>query len=112
MRRTQSIRNTHPRTSLSLTDQPSDLSTVHESSEPRSVEDILRKHLLEKERENDKVSHRPPPPGFRSFLSIPPPARALTLAHSSNPPSSPSKPNSHPDPPSKRSSPSKKNTKT
>ncbi|KAN0100029.1 hypothetical protein V8E55_000013 [Tylopilus felleus] len=55
MRRTQSIRNTHPRTSLSLTDQPSDLSTVHESSEPRSVEDILRKHLLEKERENDKL---------------------------------------------------------
>ncbi|KAF8555085.1 hypothetical protein OG21DRAFT_1496559 [Imleria badia] len=57
MRRAQSVRTYH-RTSLTLpptgTDHP-DLSILRESSEPPSVEDTLRKQLLEKERENDKL---------------------------------------------------------
>lgn len=60
MRRAQSVR-TYPRTSLTLgptsTDYP-DLSVLRETDEPPSVEDTLRRQLLEKDRENDKVSVR------------------------------------------------------
>lgn len=57
MRRAQSVR-TYPRTSLSLapTTDPSDLThSIRETDESPSVEDTLRKQLLEKDRENDKV---------------------------------------------------------
>lgn len=68
MRRAQSVR-TYPRTSLSLTTpstDPSDLTTLRETDESTSIEDTLRKQLLEKERENDKVL--PPLPFHLLFL--------------------------------------------
>ncbi|KAF8131447.1 hypothetical protein EV363DRAFT_164075 [Boletus edulis] len=56
MRRAQSVR-TYPRTSLTLTNptDPTDLSVLHESEQSTSIEDTLRKQLVEKERENDKL---------------------------------------------------------
>ncbi|KAG8219227.1 hypothetical protein J3R82DRAFT_63 [Butyriboletus roseoflavus] len=75
MRRAQSVR-TYPRSSLNLTTtlDPADLTALRETDETVPIEDTLRKQLLEKDRENDKV-------------------------RASNPPSSPSKPNSPPVPP-------------
>lgn len=111
MRRAQSVR-TYPRTSLTLGSSidHADLSTLRETSEPPSVEDTLRKQLLDKDRENDKVSPRLRP--YLSFVVVVAHARSRAATPSSNPPSLPSKPNSPPVPPSKPSSPSKKNTKT
>lgn len=63
MRRAQSVR-TYPRTSLNLATPAtdlSDLSTLRETDEPASVEDTLRRQLLEKDRENDKVRLSLPP---------------------------------------------------
>ncbi|KAH0837753.1 hypothetical protein J3R83DRAFT_5929 [Lanmaoa asiatica] len=54
MRRAQSVR-TYPRTSLNLSTDTTDLSIVRETDEPTTVEDTLRKQLLEKDRENDKL---------------------------------------------------------
>ncbi|KAG9308997.1 hypothetical protein JVU11DRAFT_11007 [Chiua virens] len=52
MRRAQSVR-TYARTSLSQ--DTTDLAILRESDEPASIEDILRKQLLDKDRENDKL---------------------------------------------------------
>jgi len=51
MRRAQSVR-TYPRTSLNLSTPADDLSTLREDD---SIEDTLRKQLVEKDRENDKL---------------------------------------------------------
>lgn len=59
MRRAQSVR-TYPKPTPAL--GPDDLGTLRESEE--STEDILRKQLLEKDRENDKVTP--------AFLVLPP----------------------------------------
>lgn len=73
MRRAQSVR-TYPRTSLNLgTIDPSDLSAIRETDELATIEDTLRKQLLEKDRENDKVRpvYLPPFPPARPFRHTP-----------------------------------------
>ena len=52
MRRAQSVRNYYPRPSLAQVD---DLGILRESEDSESVEDVLRKQLMDKERECDKV---------------------------------------------------------
>jgi len=54
MRRAHSVR-TYPRTSLSLSTDQTDLSILRETDDPPSIEDTLRKQLLDKDRENDKL---------------------------------------------------------
>ena len=80
MRRAQSVR-TYPRTSLTLGSSidHADLSTLRETSEPPSVEDTLRKQLLDKDRENDKVSPRLRP--HSSLVTRRRRARPLTRRH-------------------------------